>query len=129
MKRFLALVFLIFISVNSLAALYRDNYDLVLSTGERVYIDRFVEMYAGGSKEWILAIEYDADNIENIALLCKRAKLIWPHLRPFVEAKEWSWGSVRATKKTTVISVGGVKRTESVAMGLPLTKLTANGPL
>lgn len=124
MKKYLAFLVMLFAASSSFA-FYRSNYNLTLSNGETVHIDQFLEMYAGGSDEWLLAIQYDADDVQNIPVLCERAKLIWPHLRPLVEAKGWSWGSIRADKKTVITTsvVFKTKKTESVGWAVGYKKV------
>ena len=117
----LALVISSFTSLS--ASLYPSNYELALKNGETIHIDGIIEMYAGGSKEWILAIQYDTDSLDDKPRLCERAELLWPHLQPLIEKKGWSWGSVRASKKTTSSILGFFKKTDSIAWAVGFQKV------
>lgn len=102
---------------------YPNNYKLELPTGEEVFIEKFIEMYAGGDDVWMLAIQYSVDDITDLPRLCGNARLIWPHLKPYVEKKGWGWGTIKAAKRVTFEGADLVNRTGIKAYSISFQKI------
>lgn len=123
-KKYLLLVALILLIPPSVSASpYMKNYELSLTPQDSVFIYGIIEMYAGGSDDWVLAIQYQADNLENYPLLCKRARLIWPHFKKIADEKGWVWGSVQAAKKTKIPTNGLYNKVETRTSSIAFNKI------
>ena len=105
---------------------YPNNYKLELPTGEEVLIEKFIEMYAGGDDAWMLAVQYKVDDISNLSKLCENARMIWPHLKPYVEKKGWDWGTIKAAKRVTFEGSDLVKRTGIKAYSISFHRTGSN---
>lgn len=83
-----------------------------LSSGEEIRVQRIVEIYMEGSKEYVLMLHYIVDSIDDRKQLRERANLIWEFYRPIVEkagysnagikAKQFIYGSDKTFLKTSI---------------------------
>lgn len=106
--------------------LYLTNFELQLSSEQTVFVEKYVVLYAGGDDTWILAIQYTANDLKDISKLCSTAKLIWPHLKPYVEERGWRWGGVRAAQKIETIDYGSITKGQTAIYSISFEKVESN---
>ena len=67
-----------------------------LSSGEKIEVTSLSKIYATGSKEWVLILNYTVESIDDRQALRDRAELIWDFFRPIVEKKGYANAGIKA---------------------------------
>ncbi|MEZ8103313.1 MULTISPECIES: hypothetical protein [Vibrio] len=91
MVKFLIALFLLFPPLSEAA-----TKSVILPSGETIEVQSISKIYAAGSKEWVLIINYITDSIDNKVSLRERADLIWEFFRPIVEKAGYTNAGIKA---------------------------------
>nr|WP_254313960.1 hypothetical protein [Vibrio coralliilyticus] len=88
--------FLIVLFLSSPSLSVAATKSVMLPSGETIEVQSVSKIYATGSNDWVLIVNYITDSLEDRALLRERANQIWKLFRPIVEEAGYTNAGIKA---------------------------------